>query len=589
MATGKFGHEDYETKRSEFIKLHPSITPYIPKRIYDNRDGSNFWAFIKSVSDKYKGRRLFINKSFTKLNDFMDGIGIEQSSTILNQRQTFQTYLKGFGKNRPKILQLSALGEITIDNLMGSGGNGLVYDATFSGESLAIKILVPIDESDTKPDRFIAEYFNIQKIDSKGFLVKNLNYDMIKFEGHCVPAIIMKKYSGSLGSFRDKIPKSAGEFLKLFKFLIESLGYVHTNGVVHRDVKPQNILIDDDANYVLGDFGIASYNPELFRIQAETKSSERIGNRLFSAPEQELADQVPDATMDIYALGQVLQWFATGEIHRGTSKADITNSIQGLDRLYETVVSKCLSHKPSDRFQSIQEITDFIDKNSEPDPRVAILLFDEICRSHFPKTENDIVHSVDKNRIDGFFQSLSDSTDNFRENLWYTYGLSNLSFSAYKRGDKRKFTNGNRGRGDKGTEYNIIEIWMHHSNLCYNDFVLIHYGPDVPFVVDGDSTYGACIINDKHIVSFTERESGYAEIDNEVIELKGNKFEWVNRKDKEGYVFIGPRFNCIINTHSDKVVDDFLEKLNDGLVVDSKILSDFACAISGNRDQCLIT
>gem|GEM_PF-5286272 len=54
VATGKFGHEDYETKRSEFIKLHPSITPYIPKRIYDNRDGSNFWAFIKSVSDKYK-------------------------------------------------------------------------------------------------------------------------------------------------------------------------------------------------------------------------------------------------------------------------------------------------------------------------------------------------------------------------------------------------------------------------------------------------------------------------------------------------------------------------------------------------------
>ena len=76
MATGKqMGnkfYEIYEEKRSELLLLDQSILSAIPNWIYENKYGSNFWTFIKSVSPHYQERRDFINKSFTDLYDFIE-------------------------------------------------------------------------------------------------------------------------------------------------------------------------------------------------------------------------------------------------------------------------------------------------------------------------------------------------------------------------------------------------------------------------------------------------------------------------------------------------------------------------------------
>lgn len=75
MATGKKidnFYEEYEKKRNEFIQLDQSILTIIPRWLYENRYGSNYWSFIKSISPNYQGRRDFINKSFSDVYDFIE-------------------------------------------------------------------------------------------------------------------------------------------------------------------------------------------------------------------------------------------------------------------------------------------------------------------------------------------------------------------------------------------------------------------------------------------------------------------------------------------------------------------------------------
>lgn len=75
LATGKSTstfYEEYEGARRELLELDPGILTAVPKWIYENRYGSEFWPFIKKISPKYQGRRDFINKSFAEIYDFIE-------------------------------------------------------------------------------------------------------------------------------------------------------------------------------------------------------------------------------------------------------------------------------------------------------------------------------------------------------------------------------------------------------------------------------------------------------------------------------------------------------------------------------------
>lgn len=460
-----------------------------------------------------------------------------------------------FLKNNKKILTL-ALGEIQLQDILGQGGNGIVYSGKILDKTIALKFLIS-DASGktlkTKTERFLAEYFNVVTLEESKGIVKYIDYDILNFEDEegyvSIPVILMKKYDSSLTKYQNSNNEEG--FIKLFNFLINTVEKIHLNGIIHRDLKPENILCND-SNFVLADFGIANYNPDIFNIRAVTERKERIGNRLFSAPEQEQKGLTAHPTMDIYAIGQILQWYSTGFTHRGTNRKSITTVFKNL-RIYNNIIDKCLSQNPQNRFQSISEIRNYIKRSREKDIFEYLHDFNRIIRSNFPKNDFGMVHSSNKKRIDRLFQSIKDNEEKFDDNLWWHDGSGNTDFTLKKKGEAIwKFW---------VSEYSIKEIWIYYDNSVFNDFIMVHYEPSQPFVIDDNEIFHSAIVDDKHHISYSEYENGFAEIGGDIVDLSKHQVEFIERQKEEGYFFVGTRYHCILNMKNDETVRKFIEKL----------------------------
>ena len=103
----------------------------------------------------------------------------------------------------------------------------------------------------------------------------------------------------------------------------DALAYAHEEGVVHRDVKPGNVLVDDEGHAWLGDFGISRMIGEAVR---HTETGKLIGTAAYLAPEQVRGTELTPAT-DIYSLGLVLLELITGEVSTPTNAILFTKSV----------------------------------------------------------------------------------------------------------------------------------------------------------------------------------------------------------------------------------------------------------------------
>ena len=263
--------------------------------------------------------------------------------------------------------------------------------------------------------------------------------------------------------------------------------------------------------------------------------------------------------MDIYAIGQIMQWYATGKTHRGTERQRITSVFEKLG-IYDSIIEKCLSNNPEKRFQKISEIRDYKNRTREKDIFEYMYDFNKVLRSNFPKNDYRFIHSNNIKRIDKLFQSFKDNEKKFDKNLWWHDGSGNFEFELKKKGEGIwKFWD---------SEFSIREIWIHYDNSVFNDFILVHYQPSKPFKIDGKDKYHSAIVDDKHHITFSEHQNGFAEIEDEVIDLSEHKVEFIEKQEEEGYFFIGTRFHCILRTKNDENVRNFIEQItfNEGKV-----------------------
>ncbi|HJT88752.1 MAG TPA: tetratricopeptide repeat protein, partial [Bryobacteraceae bacterium] len=253
-----------------------------------------------------------------------------------------------------------------IEGLLGEGGMGSVYKAydTELGRTVALKLVRPeLASSPQAMQRFKQELLLASKISHKNILrIHDLgDTNGIKF-------ITMAFVEGAdLASVLEKAGRLPLErTLKFTRQLCAALDAAHSEGVVHRDLKPQNVLIDAADNVYVTDFGLAkSLEPEATMM---TRTGQILGTPRYMSPEQVEAKDV-DHRSDLYSLGLILYEMATDELpFRGESTLqlmyqrvaeppkDPRTARPDLPAYLANIILKCLEKDPAKRYQSAREI-----------------------------------------------------------------------------------------------------------------------------------------------------------------------------------------------------------------------------------------
>ncbi|HYH83871.1 MAG TPA: serine/threonine-protein kinase [Pyrinomonadaceae bacterium] len=254
----------------------------------------------------------------------------------------------------------SMVGEYRLIDFLGAGGMGEVYRGMHDkiGRVAAIKVLTVAARSDPG---FVQRFFNEARIQAS---LQHPNiatlYDFLECQGQ--PCIVMEYIDGQ--TLCDRVrpygPMHPTEALQIFAAVVDAITYIHANGIIHRDIKSNNIKIGSGGQVKLLDFGIAKGNmsPGL------TETGSVVGTLEYISPEQ-LATGASDPRSDIWALGVLLYEMMTGRVpFEAQTLGALCDKISRVDfpapkQLNPTVpsdvasiISRCLKKNPSERYQS---------------------------------------------------------------------------------------------------------------------------------------------------------------------------------------------------------------------------------------------
>jgi len=238
---------------------------------------------------------------------------------------------------------------IEIVSTIGKGGMGVVYEAIQSrlGRRVALKVLSPhLAFNAGFMRRFHAEAHVLARLHHPNIVTV---HDMGVHGG--LPYILLEKVDGQpLRALLAAGPLDAARAIGIAAAICDALDCAHAAGIIHRDVKPENILIDARGAVKLVDFGLAiDCDPGQ---KAPAKTRWKVGTPLYMAPEQLRAPEAVDGRADLYSLGVVLLEMLTGKRPAKKGRAFVVPAKLPV----AAVLRKLLSADPRKRPASASEL-----------------------------------------------------------------------------------------------------------------------------------------------------------------------------------------------------------------------------------------
>jgi serine/threonine-protein kinase len=264
-----------------------------------------------------------------------------------------------------------------IERELGAGGMATVYLAADlrHRRNVAVKVLRPELAATLGPDRFLREIEVAANLQHPHILPLFDSGEADGFLYYVMPYVDGESLRERLGRSGElSVPDAA----KILRDVVDALAYAHHQGVVHRDIKPDNVLLSG-RHALVTDFGVAKAVSEATGRQSLTTAGVALGTPMYMAPEQAVADPHVDFRADLYAVGTMAYEMLTGAPpFTGASAqailaAQVTEAPKPISSVRQTVpaplalaVMQCLEKRPADRPHSAESLIPTLESLSAP-------------------------------------------------------------------------------------------------------------------------------------------------------------------------------------------------------------------------------
>jgi eukaryotic-like serine/threonine-protein kinase len=343
------GHPSGRGEVVEWVRQFRSLPRFPPIVVIGSGDERQVVAAVKAGADEYVGKPGLTNARLVE--------AIEEALKVPGR-----TLVAGNGPSDPSITGAPdpIPRNYEIVRKLAHGEIATVYLARQrnSDRQLVLKVLHQVADSATGKilDRFLREYELIARLDHPNVVRID---DFGVADDH---AYIAMEYCGG-GSLKRRIGAGMDRYeaYRLMRDIAGALGVLHAAGILHRDLKPTNVLFRDDGSLALIDFGLAKQ----VALQAEVTGAGAIfGTPYYMSPEQGHGEAV-DVRGDIYSLGVIFYEMLTGSkpFDGETAMAVIVKHRQapvpGLPtslREFQPLIQRLLAKQPAERFQTVEEL-----------------------------------------------------------------------------------------------------------------------------------------------------------------------------------------------------------------------------------------
>jgi len=257
---------------------------------------------------------------------------------------------------------MKTIGKYEVRGLLGRGGMGAVYKVRLPvvGKLVALKLLAPhpylvtlLGEEEIRR-RFVAEAVTMARLRHPNIVAiwdfhdsDDLTFFVMEYFCKNLGSIIGETYRTERASRILSVDKAIDYTVQI----LTGLERLHHAGIVHRDVKPYNVLVTEQDTAKLTDFGLSALHGELFG----GPSNLMVGSPYYAAPEQETDPNGVDCRADLYSVGVMLYRMLTGGLPQEERKPlELLHS--DLDEQWDAFVVKSLARERGDRFHSAESM-----------------------------------------------------------------------------------------------------------------------------------------------------------------------------------------------------------------------------------------